>query len=407
MNLGHANVFIEYPTVHFMAGRQQVTTQTGSERLNDRPELHPTPVSRHRFHFLDGMRGLAAILVLFWHTPADLHFHAGHSTYLAVDFFFCLSGFVIAFSYETRLRQTFGLKRFTVARLIRLYPTYLLGIVLGAFSRIALHDTRMGAAQFLLLFCIQLLILPPLRLWPGSSLFPLDDPAWSMFLELIANLAYGWAVVKRFSTNRNLATVCLFSVLVLAFWLAHGGTIDVGNRAIWNSLLGIVRVTVSFVGGVLMLRLFRRRAMTPWSGRRAGITGAAIALITVLLLLQPFKPIQSEFFSLCTIAIFFPGLIYLGAFCNVSAGWTRICSLFGDLSYPLYLLHIPLQSFVYTQTLLHAALLRPTLRVSLPVGVVLIASAISYIAFRYYDAPVRSFLTRRYNAHLERSASLI
>jgi peptidoglycan/LPS O-acetylase OafA/YrhL len=381
-----------------------VNTQAGSERLKDSTELHPIPASRHRFHFLDGMRGLAAILVLFWHTPADLHFHGGHSTYLAVDFFFCLSGFVIAFSYETRLQQTFGLKRFAVARVIRLYPAYLLGIVLGAFSRIILHDTRMGAAQFLLLFCIQLLILPPLRLWPGGSLFPLDDPAWSMFLELLANLAYAWAVVKRLSTNRHLAAVYLFSVMGMAYWLAHGGTIDVGNRAVWKSLLGIVRVTISFVGGVLMFRLFRRRAMAPWSGYRAGITAAAIALITVLLLLQPFKPIQSEFFSLCTVAIFFPVLIYLGAFCHVSADWTRICSFLGDLSYPLYLLHIPLMSFLYIQPVLHVALLNPPLRVSLPFCVLLIASVISYIAFRYYDAPVRSLLTRRYNAYLERSA---
>ena len=351
------------------------------------------------------MRGLAAILVVFWHTPADLHFHGGHSTYLAVDFFFCLSGFVIAFSYEARLRQTFGLKRFTVARVIRLYPVYLLGIGLGAFSRIILHNTRVGAAQFLLVFCIQMLILPPLRLWPSISLFPMDDPAWSMMLELFANLVYGWAVVKQLATSRHLVAVYRLSVMVMAYRVADGGTVAVGSQATWVSLLGFVRVALSFAAGVLMFRLFRRRTITPWSGYRAGITAAAIALITVVLILQPIKPIQSEFLSLCTIALFFPGLIYLGAFCHVSTGWNRICSFLGDTSYTsFYLLHVPLLSLLYTQPVLHAALSNPILRVALPVCVLPIVLAISYIAFRYCDAPVRSFLTRKYNAYLERTA---
>jgi peptidoglycan/LPS O-acetylase OafA/YrhL len=368
-----------------------------AEPVNESGAVVPTPARHHRFHFLDGMRGLAAILVFFWHTPADLNFHAGHSTYLAVDFFFCLSGFVIAFSYENRL-PSLGMKRFTIARFIRVYPAYLLGIVLGAFSRIVLHDTRMGAAQFALLCVVQLFLLPPLKLWPGKSLFPLDDPAWSMFLELIANFAFAWAVIKGVSSIRSLLVAYVLSFIVLAIWIAHGGSIDVGNLAAWKSLFGLARVTLSFVAGVLVLRLFRSRTISQLAGARSGILATAIVLVTCLLLLEPFKQIQSQVFSLFTVTFFFPMLIYFGALCHASGVWARVCSFLGDISYPLYLLHVPLQSLVYGGPIHRAALLHPALRVSLPFFVLLLAMALSHLAYHAYDAPVRSFLTRRYNA---------
>ena len=72
-------------------------------------------MERHRFHLLDALRGLAAMLVVTFHTPAQLKYFLNFpNSFLAVDFFFCLSGFVIAFSYEDRLKQSLSLRNFMV-----------------------------------------------------------------------------------------------------------------------------------------------------------------------------------------------------------------------------------------------------------------------------------------------------
>ena len=92
--------------------------------------LHPTPPSHHRFHLLDGLRGIAAFMVVLYHMPRFMCTFA-HTAFLSVDFFFCLSGFVIGFSYEKRLLAGMRMKDFFAARIIRLYPTYLLAILLS------------------------------------------------------------------------------------------------------------------------------------------------------------------------------------------------------------------------------------------------------------------------------------
>src|ERR1700748_3183694 len=90
--------------------------------------------TKQHFEILDGMRGIAAISVVVFHfmeviiTDYSQNF-IGHG-FLAVDFFFCLSGFVIAYAYDDRIRQM-GKANFFKARLIRLRPLVILGSVLG------------------------------------------------------------------------------------------------------------------------------------------------------------------------------------------------------------------------------------------------------------------------------------
>src|ERR1700676_1910725 len=93
---------------------------------------------RQHFATLDGLRGVAAIVVLASHCINVFGFswlipHAGQ----AVDFFFCLSGFVIGYSYEKRLLGTMSFPEFVVVRIIRLYPLILVGLLLGSTVFIA------------------------------------------------------------------------------------------------------------------------------------------------------------------------------------------------------------------------------------------------------------------------------
>src|SRR6188508_2958815 len=93
--------------------------------------------SKQHFEILDGLRGLAALAVVVFHfmewvyTDASKNF-IGHG-FLAVDFFFCLSGFVIGYAYDDRIAKM-GVVEFFKSRIIRLHPLVIAGSVLGLLA---------------------------------------------------------------------------------------------------------------------------------------------------------------------------------------------------------------------------------------------------------------------------------
>src|SRR6202790_2270034 len=89
------------------------------------------------YPILDGLRGTAAIMVVIYHLfeayfPVVGHHPTPHG-YLAVDFFFLLSGFVVGYAYDDRWGRM-GLRGFLARRLIRLHPMVILGSVIGAIA---------------------------------------------------------------------------------------------------------------------------------------------------------------------------------------------------------------------------------------------------------------------------------
>ena len=89
--------------------------------------------SRPHYDILDGLRGVAALIVIVYHV---FELHAGTPVphgYLAVDFFFILSGFVIGYAYDGRWgKMTTG--GFFKRRLIRLHPMVVMGALIGAVT---------------------------------------------------------------------------------------------------------------------------------------------------------------------------------------------------------------------------------------------------------------------------------
>jgi len=169
-------------------------------------ELNAKP----HYLILDGLRGVAAILVVFFHL-FEAH-SSGHLDqvinhgYLAVDFFFVLSGFVVGYAYDDRWnKMTIG--AFFKRRLIRLQPMVVMGMFIGAvfffFGSDAMFPEigRVSVWQVMLLFVIgsTLLPVPPsmdIRGW--GEMHPLNGPAWSLFFEYMANILYA-LVIRRFS----------------------------------------------------------------------------------------------------------------------------------------------------------------------------------------------------------------
>lgn len=325
------------------------------------------------------MRGAAALLVMLFHLKSHGLALVG-SGYLAVDFFFVLSGFVIARSYDARLLggMTFG--GFAIARIVRLYPFVLAGLLLGvlnqslqiaAGSAVAMSKLKMtvGAVS-------GALMLPSIA---TPSISPINFPAWSLILELAINLIYAaWLVRLRL---RWLAAVCLACLGVLALAAGVGGTIDQGFN--WHLLfVGLARVGFSFGLGVIVSRIH------PTADRSRWTSVALIAALVGLLLVRP-SPEARPFFEMAFVMLGAPGLLWLGASLQPPARLEKTFALLGDLSYPVYAIHAPLLGMCD----LAASRLGVGHLIWVPVYVVTTVLAASLLG-RYWDVPVRAWITR-------------
>ncbi|MEY4160191.1 MAG: hypothetical protein RLZZ136_812, partial [Pseudomonadota bacterium] len=274
---------------------------------------------------LDALRGIAALCVVIMHThvlfPDTPNLSA--KAYLAVDFFFILSGYVMARTYEPRLaNKGLSARQFFIARYRRLWPTMLIGgLLFIPFLADATGDTD---PHWLKLVLPNLLLLPsPL----SENLFPLNVPAWSIFFELIANLVHG-LILRRFGW-RGVGITCLLCGLGLAY-AAHGaGGLDIGSGH--NDLLkGLLRVGMTYCMGILLWR--------HWGQKQIAAPFAVLALVAMPMLfwLGAMPLFQTWLFDF-TIVILACPLILLGGLALRGGGW--FAKWAGELSFPLYATH--------------------------------------------------------------------
>ena len=341
----------------------------------------------NRFDALDLLRGVAAISVLLLHVPRPQEMPAllPHA-YLAVDLFFALSGFVIAYAYWHRLREGEGVGRFLIERLIRLYPLYLLATLVGGLlildEMLAPGMPARSLGEWGTTMATNLLFLPAL---PGnageaSRLFPAVFPAWSLFWELVANLAF--ALLAPRLGGRMLAAILALGLGLLVATGAAYGTLDGG--VIWaNGWAGGGRVIWSFFAGVALYRLhcrYRPRIALPgW-------------LLTATLLGVFAVPLVGWGYDVALAAIGFPLLVFAAV---RSDSRSRIGYWLGYISYAVYVLHAPILTLVdkLARSLAErpAEALPPWIIVPVSLGLTLAAAA---VAVRRYDDPVRAWLKR-------------
>jgi peptidoglycan/LPS O-acetylase OafA/YrhL len=205
-----------------------------------------------RFWTLDAMRGVAAIMVVLSHFSPSYARHA----YLAVDFFFMLSGFVIAQAYRNKLREGLGVRAFIRARLRRLFPLYAAGIIIGLLQLVVLIFLALRHIQWTDLFVstvFNLLMLPSPTYFfvqnPMQGLFPIDGPAWSMFWELVVNIIFALLLFRL--RVRYLLLISIFSFIGLALAATHYDSLNIGWE--WPSwYAGLLRVMFAFPVGLIL-----------------------------------------------------------------------------------------------------------------------------------------------------------
>ena len=280
----------------------------------------------HRFLVLDGFRGLAAGGIVLYHVATALGLHAlAGRAYLAVDFFFVLSGFVLAHAYEERLRTgTITPTRFLSIRFARLWPMAAAGSLLGCAATIARFEgmpfRAASAFEIVVAAAFASLLLPDLM--PGTPAFPLNPPHWSIFLEVAANYVY--AFIAPLLSTRLLAS----GVAVSAVWLASD-TLTFGNA----NHIASARVAYGFFVGVLIYRSWLR-GMRP-----TFLRAAPLAVVLTAALFSP-SILGSAGTDTISQLIVFPTIVWVGA--SASPGKVAaLCRVGGTISYPLYVVHYP------------------------------------------------------------------
>jgi peptidoglycan/LPS O-acetylase OafA/YrhL len=280
---------------------------------------------------LEGLRGIAALCVVSYHLTTT---RLIPSAYLSVDLFFSLSGFVITLRYFNVLRSgelTPG--RFMIARFLRLYPLYLLGTVLGVASWFGGHYFGHNASrdQPFNLVAVFALFMAPNFSTGASYLYPLNIPAWSLLLELIANLLFSYNVMI---WRRILPITILIAGLLLMIFSIDAGTLDFGAE--WESFYhGLVRAVFGFsVGSWLCLAKER----VQWVPK---ISPLLLCLMFFGILFCPYYSLFGWASSLIVLTVF-PALIIVASRSEPSGLTSRVMVLLGKLSFPVYMLHVPI-----------------------------------------------------------------
>lgn len=365
--------------------------------------------TKPHYELLDGLRGVAALLVIWYHvfegfaaSPVDQRFNHG---YLAVDFFFILSGFVIGYAYDDRWKTTMGIKEFLKRRLIRLHPMVIMGAVLGAVTFYIQgceqwNGTQVAFPMLLLAMFLSFFMIPAL---PGGvsevrgngEMFPLNGPSWSLFFEYIGNILYA-LLLRRFSTKALAFLVGLAGLGLAAFAVfdfSGYGHLGVGwTLAEYNFPGGFLRLLFSFSAGLLMSRIFK-----PVPVRGAfGICSLALFVLLALPHVGGEEALwmNGMYDAVCVIFIF-PLLVWVGASGKTTDKVTYgICKFFGDISYPVYIIHYPFMYLFYAWLWKEGLTFSQTWQVAwlLFFGDILLA----YLCLKLYDEPVRKWLSRRF-----------
>ncbi len=207
------------------------------------------------FHTLDALRGIAALGVVMYHIGAAFWPLAAPGGYLAVDLFFMMSGVVLSHAYEARFRAGMGTVRFMRARLIRLYPLYLLGTLFGIAVTVASlfgrNSVGWDASSVLQAALLALLFLPNFTGGPVGQLFPLNIPCWSLFFELLVNLLFvlAWPLLTTLSLILTIAGYRRSGRLGGTAGGSPGHRVDDADF-----LVGLARTVFGFSVGVLIAR---------------------------------------------------------------------------------------------------------------------------------------------------------
>ncbi len=380
--------------------------------------------SKPHYELLDGLRGVLALMVLWYHVFEGFAFARGtgietfNHGHIGVDFFFMLSGFVISYAYDDRWQDgasaPLSIGNFFKRRLIRLHPMLVMGAVIGVVTFLIQGGATWQGESIPLSLVMVALVLTILfvpayagaeyEIRGNGEMFPLNGPAWSLFFEYIGNILYA-LFIRRLSTRM---LTCLVGITGVAWtWfsitdisgydcLGVGWAIDGIN--FWG---GLLRMMFPFTLGMLMAKKFRPSKVrgTFW------VIGAILfGLFSVPAIPADLIPgVQgiswNSVFELLCVIVIFPIMLWLAASDSMNNVTSRkVCTFLGDISYPLYIVHYPVMYLFYAWLIDNKLY---TLAETWHVVILVLCTniALAYACLKFYDEPVRRWLNKRFFKH--------
>ena len=378
-----------------------------TQKINKQPHKSflmktTTLISKPHYPILDALRGVAAIMVV------SFHLFEAHATsrfnqiinhgYLAVDFFFLLSGFVVSYAYDDRW-NSMSIGSFFKRRLVRLQPMVIMGSIIGAicfyFQTSGLwpmiHTVPIGKMLIIMLIGFTLIPIPismDIRGW--NEMHPLNGPGWSLFFEYIANIFYA-LFIRNFSKKALSVLVILSGVALIHLAVTQGDVIGGWSLDATQLHIGFARMMYPFFAGLLLNRIGKLVKM------KSAFLWCSLLIFIVLALPRFGSKDQlwmNGLYESISIIFIFPLIVFLGASGEVIGKYAnRICKFLGDISYPIYITHYPL-IYIYTAWVYNK---KVPLKDGYPIGILVLISAIiiAYGCLKLYDEPVRLWLKNK------------
>lgn len=379
--------------------------------------------TKPHYNLLDGLRGAAALMVIWYHVFEGYAFAEGMNSveggglinvfnhgYLAVDFFFILSGFVISYAYDDRWnidgnnRLTLG--KFFKRRLIRLHPMLVMGAVIGAVCFLIQGGVKWDGSSTALSWVMVALLLSILFVpaYPGAAydvrgngeMFSLNGPSWSLFFEYIGNICYA-LFIRKMSDNALKVWVFISGMLLALYAIMNvsgyesigvGWTLDAVNF-----FGGFLRMIFPFSLGMLIARNFK-------PVRIKGIFWISIVALFALFSVPFFASwngvcINGVYEMLC-VMVAFPAIVWLAASgTTTDSVSSRVCNFLGDISYPVYIVHYPIMYLFYSW-LIEKQIYTLSESWLIVIGVFVLNITLAYVCLKLYDEPVRRWLAKRF-----------
>ncbi|MBR1436811.1 MAG: acyltransferase [Bacteroidales bacterium] len=387
--------------------------------------------SKPRYEILDALRGVAALMIVAFHMleyyskgPAYQILNHG---YLAVDFFFILSGFVIGYAYDDRWDRM-NLGNFFKRRLVRLHPMLIFGTIVGAI--LYYHQDYVYGVNFdnastpwwaLLLTCLYgFTLLPIPNKWNirgMGEMHPLNNVFWTLMWEYIANILYA-TVIRRFSR------IVLTLFVIFSAFLTVNLCMNIDVFGVWAErtseaytviggwtlephmlVIAVTRLLYPFFCGLLLSRLFTgfdggKKLLNVEKFRVKGGFWKCVAAVAILLAMpriggtDPANFWMNGLYETVVILICFPLIVLFGVGSKAEGATGKICKFLGDISYPLYVTHLPFVFVMMNWAATHAEAPTAT-HFTVAAGLYIMAVGVAYAALKLYDLPVREFLKDR------------
>lgn len=336
---------------------------------------------RKSLHALTGVRFFAAAFVVIFHTRipvllAERHLtliaNFFHNGFLAVPFFFILSGFILAYTYEGHITSRADRLQFWEARIARIWPTYALSLLFSSLPWLITPPLRIAIATA---FMVQ-----AWNPWNPDMASAWSFMAWTLSVEAFFYLIFPWLETWLQRLGWHVLAMILIADIVL------GVSCNVSAHGLHSAYPGVFRFLPlpiihmpEFIAGAALGTIFLRRGIT---GLPRGWTYAALMFAGAALMLPP-----GPWTSLVLPG--FAALIYgLAAEQTlISRALSSKIALFGGgISYAMYLMQAPVREWVHPFVARHPHM--PAQELIVPALLMVLA----VLVFVYFEGPVRGAL---------------